>query len=184
MYSVAVLILCLSFPGIVRSDYNCTTPNTLITFDDLPSLGSYAAVVPNNYFDLTWSNALYTLVTYLNSFAGNHTALSNEVYVAFNMYEGPITISSPAASTFSINSFIALAFYMDNLTLSMTGKRNGATIYQQTVTLQATISSFIVLNWTYIDTIIFTTSGGMPDPILAVRSNGTFYAIDNLCVDM
>ncbi|CAF4086139.1 unnamed protein product [Adineta steineri] len=183
MYSIALLIVCLSFSGIVRSDYNCSTTNILITFDDLPAVPD-GAWVPNNYFDLTWSNVGYIFVPYLNSLAANHTALSSELYVAFNSGGNPMTISSPTASTFSIYSFSAVAFWYDNLTLSMAGKRNGTTIYQQTVTLQTTISSFIVLNWAYIDTINFNTSGGIVNPMFAKQANGTHISMDNLCVDM
>ncbi|CAF0839677.1 unnamed protein product [Adineta steineri] len=183
MYSIVLLILCLSFPGIVLSDYNCTTPNTLITFDDLPAV-SEAGLVPNNYFDLTWSNVAYIYVRYLNSFGGNHTTLSSDVYVAFNNAGNSMTISSPAASTFSINSFIAAAFWHDNLTLSMHGKRNGATIYRQKVTLQANIASLIVLNWTDVDSINFTSSRGILDPMFSGAGNGSQFSMDNLCVDI
>ncbi|CAF1019671.1 unnamed protein product [Adineta steineri] len=183
MYSIVLLILCLSFPGIVHSDYNCTTPNTLITFDDLPAV-SEAGLVPNNYFDLTWSNVAYIYVRYLNSFGGNHTTLSSDVYVAFNNAGNSMTISSPAASTFSINSFIAAAFWHDNLTLSMHGKRNGATIYRQKVTLQTNIASLIVLNWTDVDSINFTSSRGILDPMFSGAGNGSQFSMDNLCVDI
>ncbi|CAF1407781.1 unnamed protein product [Adineta steineri] len=184
MYSVAFLILCLSFPVIVRSDYNCTTPNTLITFDDLPEVSDTASI-PNNYFDLVWSNVAYMFIPYFNSQNGDHTALSSELYVAYNNYGNPMTISSPAASyAFNINSFITVALFRNNLTLSMHGKRDGVTIHQQTVILQTNVSSFIVLNWTYIDTISFTTSGGIVNPMFSAQENDTTFAIDNLCVDI
>ncbi|CAF1407798.1 unnamed protein product [Adineta steineri] len=184
MYSVAFLILCLSFPVIVRSDYNCTTPNTLITFDDLPAISGYAWI-PNNYFDLVWSNVAYMFIPYFNLQNGDHTALSTGLYAAYNVDGSPMTISSPATSyAFNINSFVAVAFSRNNLILSVDGKLDGTTIYQQTVILQTNVSSFIVLNWTYIDTISFTTSGGIINPMFSGQENDTNFAMDNLCVDI
>jgi hypothetical protein len=180
MYSVVFLILCLSLPGIVRSDGNCSATDTLITFDDLPAISSYATI-PDTYYDLFWSNAGYVLVSSM-PLGGYQTALSSGLYDAFNGGGNPMTISSPANSNFNISSFIAAAAWNYNLTLSIYGKRNGTTIYQQTLTLQPTNSSFVVLNWAYIDAITFNTSGGTQDPNYA--DSGPQFAMDNLCIDM
>ncbi|CAF1507211.1 unnamed protein product [Rotaria sordida] len=95
-----------------------------------------------------------------------------------------MTISAPAAATFNISLFTAAAAWNDNLYLSISGQQNGTTVYRQTITLQVTNASVVVLNWTLIDSISFTTSGGTVNSMFAGTYSGTQFAMDNLCVDV
>jgi hypothetical protein len=128
MYLVIFLLCGLSFANIVNGSYNCTGPDTVITFDDLNATNS-SSLVTNGYFGLNWFNFYYVYVYSQPSGNGYYTALSSGSYDILNGYGNTMSISSTAGAVFNISSFIAAAAWNDNLYLSINGIRNGTTIY-------------------------------------------------------
>lgn len=183
MYYFFLLLCALSYPKIVKSNFTCTAPRTLITFDDLPSTTTQS-LVSNGYFALNWLNVYYSYVNSQVTGSGYYTALSSGLYDALNGYGNTMTITSAPGAVFNISSFIAAAAWNDNLQLSMIGKRNGTTIYSQNIILQVTSLAVVTLNWTHVDAVSFSTSGGTVNSRFAGRYSGNQFAMDNLCVDM
>ncbi|CAF1339744.1 unnamed protein product [Adineta ricciae] len=183
MFILIFALYSLSFTHVIGSSHNCTGTSTLITFDDLPTI-TVSTLISNGYFGLSWSNAYYDAASRNVPGSGYYTALSSGSYITLNGFGNPMAIASTTPNTFNISSFIAAAAWNDNLNLAISGKRNGTTVYQQTVTLQVTNSTWVSLNWTYIDTVTFTTSGGTVNSLFAGTYSGSQFAMDDLCVDI
>jgi hypothetical protein len=180
MLSVCFLIIItVSFCG---STNNCTAPNTLITFDDLPATGYPGVLIPADYYNLTWSDVYY-LTSANTPNSGYPTALSSGQNVAYNGYGNTMSITSPSTNgSFSISSFIASSAWNDNLHLAIVGQLNGTTVYNGSIILQVTSASLVTLNWLNLDTIFFTTSGGTTNAM--VSAFGEEFAMDNLCINL
>lgn len=162
----------------------CPDGFTLIDFESVPNAdpNTDRNAVPANYSGFVWTNfnVVAPSLIYPNS---GYMALLNsgsEHFVARNTPNLMTSIGSVPSQLFGVKSFLATGAWNNNLQLSLLGYRSGFVIYTQKVILQATTASIINLDWTNIDRINFTSSGGTSAgyPHYA----GLHFAMDDLCL--
>ncbi|CAF1323017.1 unnamed protein product [Didymodactylos carnosus] len=85
-------------------------------------------------------------------------------------------------STFTMNSFIAASAWNDNLNIYISGLLHGVAVQTTTLILQVFTKTVVTLNWSGIDTMTLTTSGGTRNANISAAGNGEFIAIDNMLV--
>jgi hypothetical protein len=110
-----------------------------------------------------------------NPNTGYKTGVVSPPYLVFDGYGSPMAITSAAKKTFTINSFYSCAAWYDNITLEITGKRAGATMFTKAVSLFTQNRTFIELNWSDIDAINFNS-------ICNWCCGAKHFTMDNLCV--
>jgi hypothetical protein len=164
------LALLLVLTGLAGRTFGATT--NLITFDNLPSS---SGTITNGYGGLMWTNFQYLTGTSAGYLAGTVTGK-----VAFNAFGNPATFAS--TNRFNLLSAYLTAAYNDGLTLSVQGYANGSLSASNSLTLSTTNQFFIFSDYTNLDKIIFTSSGGTPNPSYTHGAGGTEFVMDNLTV--
>ncbi|CAF1630554.1 unnamed protein product [Adineta ricciae] len=175
MISLILIIAICGFVNILAN--SCPDSYKLIDFE---ILGGTIDPIPSIYQGLTWLDAYYMIAS-LEPGSGYEVPLRSGGYIAFNAHGAQMSIGAPASSSIAVHSFVAAAAWNDDLVLTITGDRNGATVYSEQVILNTTSATNVVLNWTNIDNISFSTSGGVPANANSA-GNGTHFAMDDLCV--
>ena len=159
---------------------------TVITFDDLTIPGPLNRMkVPDGYGGLDWSANFFTLngIDYGTNFGNFPSGYLNGAVspdnVAYNSFEGPVSFS--AASSFTLDSFYLTAAWFDNLNVTVTGKLGGVVQDSQVLTVSPTAPTLETLDWSGIDEVDFSTSGGSADP--GFHGSGRQFVIDNISID-
>jgi hypothetical protein len=155
----------------------------LITFDNIPGAGRFQQSLPNGFSGFQWVNADYMNVSYheqINGWSGYSAALSSGQYVGLNKDGQMLAMIINAASSFTLKSMIVASAWNDNLTLEISGKRDGSVLKSKQLTLQLQ-PQWIELNWSGLETVSFSSSGGEPNS--NVKGRGTQFAVDDLCVE-
>jgi len=136
--------------------------------------------IANGYGDLTWTNFYAGDGTYYEGLGfpdnGYVNGASSGSYVSLNGFGAPASLSS--SSTFDFISASLTAAFNEGLHLDIAGYRNGTLLYSQAVTLTTTMYASLFFNWTGIDMLTFTTSGGTP----RYGVSGHQFAMDDLTV--
>ena len=116
--------------------------------------------------------------------SGYYTVVSSVPNVIFVNPSTPLTIKiiNTARSTFTMNSFLAASAWNDNLNVYISGLLNGVTVHTMALILQVFTRTNVTLNWSGIDTVTLTNSGGTRNTNVAIAGNGAFVGIDNMLV--
>ncbi|CAF3787979.1 unnamed protein product, partial [Rotaria magnacalcarata] len=150
----------------------CSLTETLLDFEAGGSL-------PVGYGNFTWTGATILNGATHGPMSGYHVVTCSGSYVIYTF--GTITMQKiPTGTTFSLNSFLATAAWLDNLNLTISGRLSSTVIYSTNIILQVFSITVVNLNWSGIDTMTLTTSGGTKN--VNVTGSGKHVAIDNMCV--
>ncbi|CAF2033112.1 unnamed protein product [Rotaria magnacalcarata] len=150
----------------------CSLTETLLDFEAGGSL-------PVGYGNFTWTGATILNGATYNPMSGYNVVTCSGSYVIYTF--GTITMHKiPTGTTFSLNSFLATAAWFDNLNLTISGRLSSTVIYSTNIILQVFSITVVNLNWSGIDTMTLTTSGGTKN--VNVTRGGKHVAIDNMCV--
>ncbi|CAF1621264.1 unnamed protein product [Rotaria magnacalcarata] len=150
----------------------CSLTETLLDFDAGGSL-------PVSYGNFTWTGANILDGATYNPMSDYHVVVCSGAYIIFT--SGTIKMQKiPTGATFTLNSFLATAAWYDNLNLTISGQLSSTVIYSANFILQVFSITVVNLNWSGIDTMTLTTSGGTKN--INVTGSGKHVAIDNMCV--
>ncbi len=156
-----------------------------LDFDTL----SAADPIPDGYGGVNWDGIgiLNVAFSYPQNppVAGYGYALisPDNVAVAFG---APSSFSS--ATTFDFNSVYLTAAFRDGLSITVAGFNNGSQLYTSTILIDSTAPTLAVFNYLGVDTVSFTTSGGVlhgyPGAGAAECGDGcNQFALDNLTLN-
>jgi hypothetical protein len=113
--------------------------------------------------------------------SGYQTALNSPSYVAYNPGGYPINVTTANGTRFAFNSMTVAPAWRDNMTWSIYTYRAGVLLVMGSFIQQVMNKSIISCSvCSDLDTLYFTSSGGIPHPGLA--ENGTEFAFDDLCI--
>jgi hypothetical protein len=162
----------------------------IITFDDLPTpAGNGSSVIPNGYGGLQWQNFNYLNgVTLPANPSGYQYADVSPDNVAFNSQGQPATITSGTA--FDLNSGYFTGAWRDGLQVEVQGFVGATLTYDNTYTLISTAPILLSFNYTGVDKVVFTSSGGTlnpnyhdPDLDPPLHTDADQFAMDNLTIN-
>lgn len=153
-----------------------------ITFDDITNTVatpvSPANVLYNGYL---WSNFFVVDSAYLAALPiggpsgyGAGTISPNSVAYGFG---GPATVHS--TTDFYANSGYLTGAWRDGVAVSINGFNNGQLVFSQSVIVSSTTPSFVNFAHIAVDSVEFTSSGGIHNP-LYTAGDGAAFALDNL----
>jgi hypothetical protein len=156
----------------------------VITFDDL----SATAGISGAYAGFNWLNFQVLDTSAETARAGTaYTGYSNSALsgtnVVFNGFGNPAGIASTApGSSFALTSGYFTAAWNDGLNVTAQGYLNGVLKDTESFTVSTTGPTLETFNWTAIDEVTFSPSGGTPHSEEAFGA-GTNFALDNLTVN-
>ncbi len=158
----AALVVGTLSAGVASAD--------VIGFDTLPT-----GYVANGYAGFNWNN-FYSFAGPTNSgYAGGTVSAPN---VAFNAYGSAASFSK--ATAFSLNSAFFTGAWNDGLNIHVVGTGGGNT-FTKDFTVNATSPTLVSFNWNNINSVSFSSSGGVAHP--GYGGAGTHFALDNLTVN-
>ncbi|CAF0845325.1 unnamed protein product [Rotaria sordida] len=165
---------------LYTSDDKCN-PGIVLNFDDL-STNTTSKDIPENYHNFTFIGGLYTAgkdSTNPTRPSGYATAMLSPPNVLFS--QNQVTIKRTDGQLFSIVSFSAASAFVRNLTLTVTGSRQYSPIvFNETISLQIETRQIVELNWSGIDTLTLTGTGGAKYPLYTGTCGNCHFAIDDL----
>jgi hypothetical protein len=144
----------------------------VLTFDDLATNS-----IPNGYGGLQWDN-FGNQVNNPVSGSGYETGIVSGLNTAYNRWGNPATFSSAVA--FTLNSAFFTGAWNDGLQIHVvaTGVSN---TYTTDFAVDTSGPLNVVFNWLNINSVSFSSSGGLPHPGLI--GNGTQFVMDNLAIN-
>jgi hypothetical protein len=143
-----------------------------VTFDDLS--GSMANI-PNGYAGLNWSNFCSLDGTSMSSTSGYHNGIISPNNVAFN---GGGTPAEFSGTSFDLGGMYMTAAWSAGLNVDIEGYRDGSLVYSQTVVVDTTSPTWLVLNYLDVDRVRFVSYGGTD--YAQDGGDGAHFAIDNV----
>lgn len=148
-----------------------------ITFDDLPS--SCASLIPNGYQGFNWANFWYLSGTSCLPGSGyaNGTVSGN---VAFNAFSDPASMLMASGTPFTFNSVFMTAAWNDGVSVTVEGLMNSTVLFASTVTVSSHAATLFNFDWTGINSVRFSSSGGVNQ---GYGGEGSHIAFDNLTVN-
>lgn len=132
----------------------------VINFDSLPTTG--AALVPNGYEGFNWVNFAY-LTSAVASNSGYRNGLVSSPNVGFCGFD-PASFTTVDDSAFTLTSLFLTGAWNDGLNVLITGTRNGFVVWTQSFIVSTAGPTLETLDWTGIDTVLISTSGGTNNP--------------------
>jgi hypothetical protein len=161
----------------------CSPTRRLITFDKLFEIEKKVDSAPlsESYEGLRWINVWYMHEQWVKAnhvLSGWKNAYTNgHMCIAFNGKGNPMSICAKrqGVDTFSIISLEATAAWLDNLEVSIIGRRVKQEIYSTTMILQFDSSQIFNLDWENIDEIQFVPIHGTTHP--GIQYNEKYFAI-------
>jgi hypothetical protein len=152
---------------------------TVIGFDDL---GGNQQLTPSGYNGLEWNN-IYVLDATNPNFipSGYNNGLVSSNNVAFNGFGGPASFFTADQSNFTLSSMFLTGAWNDLLDVLIEGYDNGNFVVNSLLTVSSLTATNFVFNWTGIDEVRISTSGGVDNPLYS--GAGTHVAIDNISID-
>jgi Dockerin type I domain len=140
----------------------------VITFQDLGQSDLYGSSIPPVYAGMAWTNfCVLTVPNYPNNPSGYQAATISGQNVAYNcpgvspQDQAPASFSAKSG-TFTLNSASLTAAWRDNLIVAIQGLYKGQTVDQTVVVLNPYGPAYVTFNWSGLDTVVFTPSGGTP----------------------
>lgn len=149
----------------------------IITFDDLP--GRLNAI-PNGYGGLQWNNFGNTTNDPSVQGTGYETGIVSGLHTAFNLGGSPAGFSS--ATAFTLNDAFFTGAWNDGLQIHVIGT-GGSNIYTSDFTVDTSGPIDIFFNWSNINSVMFFSAGGVPNPGLTGLGLGTHFVMDNLAIN-
>ncbi|KQP47680.1 hypothetical protein ASF44_23740 [Pseudorhodoferax sp. Leaf274] len=154
---------------------------SVATFDDVTAAAQ--AFVPAGYGGLNWFNVAVQ-DTAANGRGGFARAATSGSYVAFNNNGTAAMVSGMAlpaggAGDFLFNSVALTAVYLDGLRIHVTGLRDGAVLYEQTVLADTTGPAVFRFGWE-VDALYFAADGGVP---AGYGVDAPYFAMDDLRIN-
>jgi hypothetical protein len=152
-----------------------------INFDDL---GGGLTPISSGYNGLSWDN-FYTLDAVNtgnnngpNGYTNGNVSPSN---VAFNASGDPASFfSSNPANDFTLNSFYLTGAWNNGLNVLVQAFDNGNLVNSTTLIISTLSPALFTLNWSGIDSVLFTSFGGTPAGYVG---SGAHFALDDLTVN-
>ncbi|MBD2495699.1 PEP-CTERM sorting domain-containing protein [Nostoc sp. FACHB-280] len=135
----------------------------VLTFDDLEPTNSVfeELPIPNGYGGLNWRNFGYLDTVLFNANpSGYINGTISSPNVAFNRFGVPATVSRQRG-LFDFNSAYLTGAWNNNLKILVEGFASGITKYSTTVTVNSTSPTQINFDFLGIDTLRFTSFGGI-----------------------
>ena len=151
-----------------------------ITFDDVPDAAGQESQIDTVYDGFTF-DSFYRLDVTSFPMSGYQNAVVSGTNVGFNG-DGRRAVAVSAATPFSLTSGYFTAAWNDGLTVDVTGKLGGATVFTQSFTVDTSHASFELLDPALIDTVQFTSSGGVHHDGWNYGL-GTQFALDDLTIN-
>jgi hypothetical protein len=132
---------------------------TTLTFEDINLAPGSHIDMPAGYGGLTWANT-GVLDVDGNAYhpSGYEAGLVSGTQLGYNSAGLPMSFS--AASPFTFNSVYVTAAWNDGLSVVVKGSLNGSTLFSQTLSPSATASALYTFNWSGIDKVSISSSGG------------------------
>lgn len=161
----------------------------IITFDDLPkdklttivdgATVSLLPSIPDGYAGLSWGNFSYSqLSRYENIDTGYSQAATSGTLFAFNT---EAKVASVAGGTYDLISAQLTAAWNDGLLVTVIGYADGAIKYQNTYLLNTSSPTLITFNYSGVDQVEFSSSGGVHNPVFL--GHGTHFAMDDMVIE-
>ena len=171
-------------------------PAQTLNFDDLSTSPPSATdpycpvpLLPPGYHGFNWDNfyvikgsqyfdPYLNLNTYCIGPSGYNTGVVSKENVAFNGYGDPASVSS--ANPFTFNSVYMTAAWNNGLNVEVDGYHGATLLYQQFLVVNTYGPTLEVFNWTGVDKVLFTSTGGILQQ--GYFGGGTNFVLDNLTV--
>jgi hypothetical protein len=136
--------------------------------------------IPSGYGGLNWDN-FYVLnsATYFLNPSGYQPGTTSGQWVAYNAFGNPASVLQ-GSSPFDMISGQFTAAWNDNLILDIVGVSGGIPTYFANYILSATSPTLLTFNWTNLDYVTFTSSGGTHHD--GYPGLGEHFALDDLVV--
>jgi hypothetical protein len=177
MKTLKKLCICALALIAVQSMAIGTASATLIDFDSgVPNFSP----VPNGYGGLNWSN-FYGLDTSVYEPSGYVNGVVSSNFVVYNAWGNPASFSN--SSTFTFNSAYLTAAWNDGLQITVqgfVGGLGGTQLDSTTLTVNTSGPTLETFNWSGIDTVLFTSSGGTNH---GYNGAGEHFAMDNVMIN-
>lgn len=153
-----------------------TASAEVLTFDDLPGT---QGVIPNGYGGLNWSNFGYVDGPVVAPNSGYNNAWVSCCNTAYNEFGTAAMTMDP----FTFNSAYFTGAWNDGLNITIVGKLGGVTEDTTSFTVNTSGPTLETFNWSNIDELDFSSSGGTPNPSYAPYGVGTQFAMDNMTIN-
>jgi hypothetical protein len=163
--------------GVLILSLSLALAQETITFDDLPS--SVTSPISSPYQGLNWQNFFAESISDVGIPSGYGIACVSLPNIAYNGGGNSASISI-SSGTFTLNSGYFSAAWRDGLQMQVEGFLGGTLEYSNSYSLYTTLQNYIDFDYSGVDTVVFSTSGGTPhfSPILT----GGNFSMDNLSV--
>ena len=150
----------------------------LITFDDAMT-GCGSTGLSNGYQGFNWNN-FYVLNATPGCYqaSGYTNGIVSSPNVAYNSYANPASVS--LAGSFTFNSVYMTAAWNDGLNVFVQGFVGVNPVYSQLLVINTNGPTLFAPNWTGVDEVLFTSSGGTPH---GYSGGGTHIAFDNMLMN-
>jgi hypothetical protein len=153
--------LCLTAIGVTLITLGAgqTALATTLTFDDLPAI-NYFELIPNGYGGFSWDNFFYnngrSEISIITG-PGYETGLVSGNYAASNGF-GRLATLSVSDGVFNFGSAYLTAAWFSDLSITIEGLKNGASLYSKTVVVDFRSPTLFNFNYFGIDELEFTSS--------------------------
>ena len=147
--------------------------STVLTFDDLTASTGFTQLSGTNYGDLNWSSDFYTLYTPGYTTSGYQTGTVSGDYAALNGFASDVSISD---GFFNFVGAYFTAAWNNGLNIRIQGLSGGSVLYDQTIVVDTTAPFWFDANFTGIDSLTFSSSGGTS---AGFSGSGTHFVMDN-----
>ena len=153
-----------------------------ITFDDIANTVATPVSPPNVLYNgYLWSNfyvfdSAYFVSLPIGGPTGYGAGTISPNSVAYN-FGGPATVHS--TQDFYVNSGYFTGAWRDGLTVNIDGFNNGQLVFSQSLIVSSTTPSFVNFAHIAVDSVEFTSSGGIHNPLYRT-GDGDNFALDNL----
>lgn len=124
-----------------------------VTFEGLGN----GAQITNGYSGLNWDN-MFTLDATGIDPSGYKNGIVSGNMVAYNGFANPASFS--AGTPFVFNSVYLAGAWRNNLNVLVEGLSNGSVVRSQTVVVSALAPTLFTFNWSGINQVRFSSSGG------------------------
>jgi hypothetical protein len=175
------LVLALAFLLPVAASGSALAD--LLTFDDLQPPNDQGSPLPTIYHGLKWGNFFFvdsSLREKEEPGTGYKHGTISPNNVALNGFGNPASFTSVGGTAFILDSFYLTGAFNNDLDVTVTASRLGVVLDTTTLIVSTTGPTLETLNWTGIDTLQFSSSGGTPHNGVF---QGTQFALDNLTID-
>lgn len=143
----------------------------MLTFDDLSGTNN---PIPDGYGGFSWGNFYYLDGVNYSSTSGYQNAVVSPNNVAYNAYGNPAFMSD---SPFTFNSAYFTAAWNEGLSVTVEGYLASVLVHTNTFTINTTSPTLMTFDWSGIDELRFSSSGGTDNPNYS--GSGTHFAMDN-----